>query len=453
MEPDFGYVSREDLGLWTDLYELTMMQGYLEQDHDPRSTFELYFRELPGDRGYVVAAGLEQVVHYLENISFGEEALDYLEEQGFHDDFLDYLAGFEFTGDVRAVPEGTPVFPNEPLIQVEAPIVEAQLFETLLINQVGFQSLVASKASRMLDVVERRGSDQNLVDFGSRRAHGTDAGMKAARAAYVAGFEGTSNVAAGRRFGLPVFGTMAHSWIESYESEREAFRAFVQSYGEDSILLIDTYDTVRGARRAMDVVKELGVDVRGVRLDSGDLAALSREVEEVVEDLSIFVSSGVDEHKIQRFFSDGGLATGFGVGTKLVTSADAPSLDIVYKLMEVERGGDMEPVMKLSSGKVTYPGSKTVRRVESGGEYRRDIVGLRGEDLEGEELLVDVFRDGERVLDLPGLEEVRERTREEVGKLPEGCRRLRDPVEYEVQISEELRGTMEELRRDLEEGS
>lgn len=452
MEPNFGYVSKEGLGLWTDLYELTMMQGYIETDHNPRSTFELYFRELPDDRGYIVAAGLEQAVHYLENIEFGEGAIEYLAEQGFDDKFLNYLEEFEFTGDVRAVPEGTPVFPNEPLIEVTAPIVEAQLLETLLINQVGFQSLIASKAARMRDVVERMGDGQALVDFGSRRAHGTDAGMKAARASYIGGFAGTSNVAAGKAFGIPIFGTMAHSWIESYESEHEAFRDFVEVYGEDSILLVDTYDTVRGAERAVEVAEETGVDIRGVRLDSGDLAVLSKEVDELVGDIGVFISSGVDEYKIERFLESGGVATGFGVGTKLVTSRDAPSLDIVYKIMEVERGGEMEPVMKLSSGKVTYPGQKTVQRIEGDDGYRKDVLGLRGEDLGGRELLVDVFREGERVTEIPSLDELQTRVLENIDHLPDGCRQIRSPIEYEVQVSDRLQDTMESLEQKLLSG-
>jgi len=253
--PTFGFVSSENVPLFTDLYELRMIQGYANRDHNPRATFSLFVRDLPTNRGYMVAAGLEQAIHYLESLSFDDRALEYLSEQEFDDAFLERLADFEFTGEVRGLPEGTLVFANEPLLEVTAPILQAQLLETVLINQIGYQSLIATKASRMRDVIDRTGNDQRLVDFGSRRAHGTDAGMKAARAAYIGGFNATSNVAAGEAFGIPVSGTMAHSWVQSFDRERDAFEAFVGEYGDDSVLLIDTYDTVRGAEIAKEVAE------------------------------------------------------------------------------------------------------------------------------------------------------------------------------------------------------
>ena len=450
MTQTWGALSPDDLALFTDLYELAMMQGYFETDHNPTATFSLFFRTLPQDRGYVVAAGLAQVCSYLETVSFDDEALSYLAELDFSEEFLAFLDGFEFTGDVRAVPEGTVVFPNEPLLEVTAPIVEAQLFETFLINQITFQSLIATKASRMADAVETHGDDQSLVDFGSRRAHGTDAGMKAARAAYVGGFDGTSNVAAGRAFDIPVSGTMAHSWVQSFPTEREAFEAFVSVYGEESILLVDTYDTVEGAKTAMAVAEELGVDITGVRLDSGDLVSLSKDVAKIVdEETGIFISSGIDEYEIELFLTSGGVATGFGPGTALVTSADAPTLDVVYKLVAVERDGGMQPSMKLSPGKVTYPGQKSVRRIERDGQFEQDILALRGEDAEGDEQLVDVFEEGSLVYSSPSLDESRDRTREQVRKLPAESRALRNPVEYPVEISDGLASTTEAVRADL----
>ncbi|WP_433623051.1 nicotinate phosphoribosyltransferase [Halomicrococcus sp. NG-SE-24] len=451
-DAEFGYVTPETLPLFTDLYELTMLQGYHASDHEPRATFSLFFRDLPPDRGYVLAAGLEQAVRYVETLTFGDRALDYLAERGFEDDFLDRLADFEFTGELRALPEGTPVFPDEPLLEVTAPIFEAQLFETLLINQVGFQSLVATKAARMAEAVDRHGDDQSLVEFGSRRAHGTDAGVKAARAAYVGGFDGTSNVAAGEAFDLPVYGTMAHSWIQSFPDERSSFATFVEQYGDDSVLLVDTYDTVAGAKVAMEVADEYDADV-GVRLDSGDLVALSKEVEEVVGDAPIFVSSGMDEYEIADFLRDDGVASGFGPGTALATSEDAPSMDAVYKLVAVERDGEMRPSMKLSAGKVTYPNAKSVRRVEGEDGYERDVVGLREEadELPGEEQLVTVFEDGERVRDLPGLDALQDRARERRRKLPAGCRDLRDPDEYPVEVGDELRARTDDLAAELRE--
>ncbi|MGA9401073.1 nicotinate phosphoribosyltransferase [Haladaptatus sp.] len=446
----FGYITPENLGLFTDLYELTMLQGYHAADHNPRATFSLFFRKLPSDRGYVLVAGLEQAMAYIDSISFGERAISYLAGRGFDDDFLSRLAEFEFTGTVRALPEGTPVFPNEPIVEVTAPIFEAQLFETLLLNQVGFQSLVATKAARMREAVERHGDGQSLVDFGARRAHGTDAGMKAARAAAIGGFDGTSLVSAGEAFSLPVYGTMAHSWVQSFESERDAFGTFLDQYHEDTILLVDTYDTVEGAKLAMELTDEHDAEV-GVRLDSGDLVSLSKEVAEIVGDRPIFVSSNMDEYKITDFLREGGVATGFGPGTALTTSGDAPSLDLVYKLTEIERDGEMRPSMKLSSGKVTYPGAKSVRRIEDDddGTYEKDVIALRGEDAPGEDQLVFVYEDGERVADSSELGAIAERAGRRRRCLPDDCRDLRAPGSYPVEISDGLRQLTEDCRADL----
>ncbi|MFB6130693.1 MAG: nicotinate phosphoribosyltransferase [Salinigranum sp.] len=449
-DAEFGFVTPETLPLFTDLYELTMMQGYHERGHNPRATFSLFFRRLPADRGYVVAAGLAQALEFVERLSFGDRAVAYLADQGFGEGFLDHLAALEFTGDIRALPEGTPVFPDEPILEVTAPLIQAQLLETLLLNQVSFQTLVATKAARMRDVASRDGGDRTLVDFGSRRAHGTDAGVKAARAAFVGGFDGTSNVAAGELFDLPVFGTMAHSWVQSFETERAAFEAFLDTYGDGATLLVDTYDTLRGAELAVEVAEERGLDLGGVRLDSGDLAALSGEVREIVgADVDVFVSSGVDEYAIEEFLSAGGDADGFGPGTALVTSDDAPTLDAVYKLVAVEREGRLEPTMKLSTGKVTYPGPKSLHRVERDGRFVRDALDLAGVDGPGEEQLVTVVSDGTRTYDPPPLGETRERARAAVEKLPEGCRRLRDPDPYEVAVGDALREETEALREAL----
>jgi nicotinate phosphoribosyltransferase len=450
-ETEFGFVTPSNLTAFTDLYELTMLQGYYREDHNPEATFSLFFRELPTNRGYVIAAGLEQALHYVEELSFEDETLKYLAGEGFDDDFLEYLGGLEFTGEVRAIPEGTPVFPDEPLLEVTAPLMEAQLLETALLNQIGFQSLVATKAARMRDVVRRYGDDQNLVDFGCRRAHGTDAGMKASRGSYVGGFDGTSNVAAGEAFGVPTFGTMAHSWIQSFDTERESFEAFVEEYGEDSVLLVDTYDTVTGTELAMDVAREKDVDISGVRIDSGDLAALSREVDGIIDDdTGLIVSSGMDEYAIEEFFEDGGVATGFGPGTALTTTRDAPAIDVVYKLTAIERDGEVEPSMKLSTGKVTYPNPKQVSRVASNGTYVRDVIGLRDDDLPGERLLETVVEDGDLVYDLPDIDAIRERTLTELEKLPRSVREIEDPSEYAVEISDHLGDLTAETEAELE---
>lgn len=446
----YGYIIPENLALFTDLYELTMMQGYYNQDHNPRATFDLFFRDLPPDRGYMIAVGLEQAIHYIETLSFGERAIDYLTEQGFDEEFLSHLEELEFTGDVRALPEGTPVFSNEPLLEVTAPILQGQLLETIVINQIGYQSLIATKAARMHDMVERHGDGQTLVDFGSRRAHGSDAGIKAARAAYVSGFDGTSNVAAGEAFDVPVYGTMAHSWIQSFETERAAFEAFVDEYGSESILLIDTYDTVAGAKAARDVAQEKGVDIAGVRLDSGDLTALSREVHEILPDTDIFISSGVDEFKIRHFLTNDGVGTGFGPGTALVTSTDAPKVEGVYKLVAVEQNGEMQPSMKLSPGKVTYPGAKSVRRVERDNRYAYDIIALQDGSSRGEEQLVSIIEDGDIVYDFPDLPSIRESALRNRRTIPVENRRIEDPESYEVRISSGLDTQTSELRRELE---
>ncbi len=457
----FGYVTPENLGLFTDLYELTMLQGYHAADHNPRATFSLFFRKLPPDRGYILAAGLEQAMASIDSISFGERAISYLSGRGFDEDFLSRLADFEFTGTVRALPEGTPVFPDEPLIEVTAPIFQAQLFETLLLNQIGFQSLVATKAARMREAVERYGDEQSLVDFGARRAHGTDAGMKAARAAAVGGFDGTSLVSAGEAFDLPVYGTMAHSWVQSFESERDAFETFLDKYHEDTILLVDTYDTVEGTKLAMDLAEDHDAEV-GVRLDSGNLVSLSKEVADIVDDKPIFVSSRMDEYKIADFLRAGGKATGFGPGTSLTTSGDAPSLDLVYKLTEIERDGELQPSMKLSSGKVTYPGAKSVRRVVDDGAadvgaaddgdeiHQKDVLALRGEDGPGEDQLEFVYEDGESVADSSELGAIAERAGTRRRRLPDDCRDLRSPDSYPVEISDDLRQLTEDCRTELE---
>ena len=449
----FGHIGPGDLSLFTDRYELTMMEGYHDTDHVPTATFSVYFRRLPPDRGYAIAAGLEQVIDYVETIEFGESAIEFLTDQGFGDGFLSYLESFEFTGEMRALPEGTPVFPNEPLLEVTAPILEAQLFETLVLNHVGFQTLVATKAARMADVVRRRGDGQALVDFGSRRAHGTDAGLKAARAAYVGGFDGTSNVLAGERFGVPTHGTMAHSWVQSFDTERDAFDAFADAYGDDATYLVDTYDTVRGTERAVAATADRDVRLGGVRLDSGDLIELSKDVHGIVGDAGIVVSSGVDEYFLREFFDRGGVATAFGPGTALTTSKDAPDSGVVYKLTAVERDRASSPSMKLSPGKVTYPGRKEVYRVERDGSYRYDVLARRGERLEvtGEPRLTTVFENGSCVYTPPDLGSIRERTRRELETLPPRHRRVREPETYDVRISDGLETVTRETEHAIRE--
>lgn len=448
----FGYLTPENLSLFTDLYELRMMQGFYLQDHNPTASFSLFFRELPEHRGYMIAAGLEQVLAYIEDLQFTPRTIDYLAEQGFDPSFLEYLRSFEFTGSIRAVPEGTPIFADEPIVEVTGPIIQGQLLETLIINQIGFQTLIATKAARMLDVIDRSGSGQQLVDFGSRRAHGTDGGIKAARAAYLGGFDGTSNVAAGELFNIPVVGTMAHSWIQSFPDEREAYETFLEEYGENSILLIDTYDTLEGARLTKEILEDRSdlENIAGVRLDSGDLVGLSRDVNEILPETDQYISSGMDEYSIAEFLDNGGIGVGFGPGTSLVTSADAPTGECVYKLVAVDQNGKLEPTMKMSTGKVTYPGEKSLRRITENDGFSHDVVGLRDEDLPGKELLQPVVAEGEIIYDIPALDTIKENARSNRQNIPVPHRKIREPEPYPVIISTGLQTMTDELQSELE---
>jgi nicotinate phosphoribosyltransferase len=383
-----------DRALLVDLYELTMAQAYVDAGlHERPCVFEMTFRTLPPGWSYAVAAGLDDALAYLEELSFDVEDLAYLEGLGlFSGTFLRLLSDLRFTGSVRAMPEGTLAFPHEPLLEVTAPAVEAQLVESFLLNQIHLQTLIASKAARSVEAAAGRG----LVDFALRRTHGEDAALKVARASWLAGFDATSNVLAGRRYGIPVAGTMAHSWVEAFADELEAFRAFTRSFPEGTTLLIDTYDTVEGARRAAVVAHETaarGGRLHAVRIDSGDLLALAREVRAVLDDagldeVEIFASGNLDEDSIGRLVRAGAPIDAFGVGSRMGTSADAPYLDLVYTLAVF----DGRPVLKLSSRKQTWPGSKQVWRAAAG-----DLVELAGIEAGGEPLLELVLDAGRRV--------------------------------------------------------
>ena len=425
-------------GLLVDLYELTMGASYVAEGMAEReATFSLFFRTLPHGWGYALAAGLEDALAYLEGLRFSDDDLAYLEGTGlFPDPFLERLRAFRFSGSVRALPEGTAVFPNEPLLEVTAPLVEAQLAETMVLNHVHLQTLIASKAARCVDAAGGR----TLVDFALRRTHGGEAGLKVARASWLAGFDATSNVLAGKLYGLPIAGTMAHSYVESFADELEAFRAFARAYPRAAILLVDTYDTLEGARRATVVARELaasGHRLRGVRLDSGDLLELSEGVRAILDeagcaDALVFASGGLDEHEIARLLAAGAPIGGFGVGSKLGVSADAPFLDMAYKLVELEG----RPVLKLSAGKATLPGRKQVWRVRREGVATHDVLGLADGEAEGEPLLREVMRAGRATWAEP-LQASRERARRERESLPEAARAL-EAAAYEVRIDAAL---------------
>ncbi len=425
--------------LLVDLYELTMAQAYVAEGMaETPATFSLFCRTLPRGWGYLLAAGLEDALTLLEGLEFADADLAYLERTGlFGDELLDRLRRFRFGGQVRALPEGTPVFPQEPLLEVTAPLIEAQLVETALLNRLHFQTLVASKASRCVESARGR----RLVDFSLRRSPGAEAGLKVARASYLAGFDATSNVLAGREYGIEIAGTMAHSFVQCFDEEAEAFRAFARSY-PDAVLLVDTYDTLAGTRRAIEVARELaarGRRLAGVRLDSGDLAALSLSVRRLLDragfaDATILASGGIDEHEIERLVAAGAAIDGFGVGTKMGVSAGAPSLDMAYKLVAF----DGQPRLKLSEGKATLPGSKQV--------WRRagfDTLDLEGERHAGEPLLRPVMTNGRRLWHEP-LAASRERALRMRAELPPQVRALA-PAAYEVRIGPALTALRERL--------
>ena len=428
--------------LLVDLYELTMAQAYLDAGlADRPATFSMVVRTLPEGWPWFVAAGIDDALRALEKLVFVEDDLAHLESTGlFTAALLDRLRGLRFSGDVRALPEGTLFFPDEPLLEVTGPVLEAQLVETVLLNVVHLHTLLASKAARSVEAAQGR----LLVEFGLRREHGGDAGLAAARSSYLAGFDSTSNVLAGKLSGIPVAGTMAHSFVEAFADELEAFRAFALSYPDRSILLVDTYDTVEGARRAAVVAGELaehGHRLRGVRLDSGDLVELSGRVRAILDeagfpDAMVFASGNLDEHEIERLLAAGAPIGGFGVGTRLGVSADAPYLDLAYKLVVF----DGRPVLKLSPGKVSLPGAKQVFRVVEGGRFAYDALGLDDEAARpGASPLLEPVMAGGRRLAHGTLEEARERCAAQRAAAP--------PGPYEVRISDAL----EALRARAEE--
>jgi nicotinate phosphoribosyltransferase len=430
--------------LLTDLYQLNMLQAYRDAGMTAIAVFEFFIRKLPAGRGFLIAAGLEQVVEFLERARFGEAELAWLEASGrFTRDLLDDLARWRFTGDVHAMPEGTAFFPDEPILRVTAPLPEAQLIESRIINILHFQTLIASKAARMVLAAPGK----RLVDFGLRRAHGAEAGLMAARASYLAGFAGSATTLAEPRFGVPIFGTMAHSFIQAHDDEESAFLSFARSRPEHTTLLIDTYDTEEGARKVVGLVprlKEIGIEVRAVRLDSGDLAEHARRVRAIFDeaglhDVTIFASGGLDEQLLQRYTAEGVPIDGYGIGTSLTTSQDAPALDSAYKLQEYAG----VPKRKRSEGKATWPGRKQVWRRYDGGLMAGDILTLENDpalktsDLEP--LIEPVMQAGRRIGPLPSLAQVRERAAAELQHLPQPLHALQPDTSYPVTVSDALR--------------
>lgn len=434
--------------LLVDLYELTMLQAYFAEDMHESAAFSLFVRRLPERRNYLLACGLDDVLAFLETLRFDDPALAYLDSLGrFSDPFLEYLSQLRFTGDVHAVPEGTPLFASEPILEISAPLAEAQLVETFVMNQVHLQTLLASKAARVVEAARGR----QVVDFGLRRMHGIDAGLKAARAFHVAGVDATSNVAAGQVYGVKVAGTMAHSYIQAHEDEYEAFRAFARLH-PDTVLLVDTYDTAAGVRKVAALSRELGADftVGAVRLDSGDLRELAFAARRILDDaglqrVGIFASGGLDEDQVARLVADGAPIDGFGVGTDMGVSRDVPALDIVYKLVEYAGRGRL----KLSPGKALLPGRKQVYRVERDGFAVHDVLARADEPPHGRPLLRPVMRDGARLPEgRTSLDEARAHAKRELDRLPAAIRALDPaPTGYPVHVSEPLAAAGEALRR------
>ena len=421
-------MERVESPLFTDLYQLAMIQAYLEAGRTGPAVFEFFVRKLAPRRGFLVAAGLAQALDFLEGLRFSAAEIDWLAASGrFDRRLLDYLAALRFDGDVHAMPEGTVFFADEPILRITAPLPVAQLVETRLLNILHFQSLIAAKAARMVLAAPGK----LLVDFGLRRAHGAEAGLMAARAAYIAGFAGTATVEAGRAFGLPLYGTMAHSFVQAFDDEAAAFESFARARPDKLVLLIDTYDTEAAARKVVALAPRLaaaGIRIAGVRLDSGDLDALSRRVRSILDagglgDVTIFASGGLDEDALAALAAAGAPIDGFGIGTSLTTSSDLPALDCAYKLQEY----DGVARRKLSTGKATWPGRKQVWRTHGpDGRMAGDVLSLETDRQDGAPLIEPAMRGGRRLGPSPPLAEVRARAAADLARLPEALRR-RDP--------------------------
>jgi len=443
-----GIATSGHKALLTDLYELTMAAGYFQNQVNYPSTFELFVRDFPPHRSYLVAAGLEQVVDFLENLRFDNEEIEFLRSvptfAKVQNDFFEYLKDFRFKGDLWAVPEGTLVFPEEPIVRVSGPLIEAQVVETYLLSMINFQTLIATKATRVTAAADGR----SVIEFGTRRAHGPEAGFLAARAAYIGGCMGTSNVYAGFKLGIPIFGTAAHSWTMTFETEEEAFEKYYRVFPDSATLLIDTYDTLEGAKKAAS----LGKNIKGIRIDSGDLLDTSRRVRRILneagmENVQIVGSGDLDEFKIRELVQQGAPIDIFGVGTELATSRDSPALGGVYKLVEQTVGTYPQFRFKLSAHKATYPGKKQVFRfTDAQGGYDHDVIARANETSSGTPLLELVLSGGKRLGRLPGLEAARQHAASDVSRLNERYRSLEDSEAYPVSKSPALEALFQKMK-------
>ena len=450
-------VNEKDFALLTDLYELTMCASYFDNKINDIATFDLFIRQLPENRSYFIAAGLEDVLDYLKKLKFTDEHIEFLKSKKiFKNDFLKYLKKFKFSGDAYALPEGTVFFPNEPILSVTAPIIEAQLIETFLLNTINLQTTIATKASRVVYAAKNK----PVVDFSLRRTQGTDAGMKVARASYIAGCIGTSNVLAGMKYNIPIYGTMAHSFVMAFENEEKSFEAYSKTFQDTSTFLVDTYNTLKGVEKASFIAKELekqGHKLKAIRLDSGDLVSLSKAARKILDKhglkyVDIFGSGNLDEYKIEELPRKGALIDAFGVGTAMGISKDAPYCDVVYKLVELSNGGKLLPTMKLSKGKVTYPGIKQIYRIVDKNEnYLKDVLSLRNEKINGQKLLIKVTEKGKVIYKMPSLEQIRKTTMDNLSKLPDKYKKLKNAPQYKVEISSELKKLTKKLNKSLQQ--
>ena len=479
-----NWLSRNNVSMLTDFYEMTMADGYLSQGmEDTIATFDVFFRSIPENGGYAIMAGVDQMIDYLENLSFSEEDLLYLSKlHVFTEEFIDYLRNFKFACDVWAVPEGTPIFPGEPIVKVRGPLMQAQMIETMLLVTINHQSLIATKSARIV----RAAKGRLVMEFGARRAQGYDASVLGARAAYLAGVDGTSCTLSGMQFGIPVMGTMAHSWVQSYDNEYEAFEAYALSYPDNCQLLVDTYNTLRSGlpnaiRVAKEILEPMGKRLKGIRIDSGDLTYLSQECRkkldaEGLEDCKITVSNSVDEYLIRELLHQGAQIDGFGVGERLITSRAEPVFGGVYKLSAIGKEGEMEPRMKISDnpGKITNPGNKELWRFycKETGFALADLITCEGEEIKEDEplmifdplhtwkrkeltnfkackLLEPIFEKGKLVAKKRNLGEIREYCQEQLNLLWDSIRRFENPQTYYVDLSQKLWDLKQEILQSV----
>lgn len=447
----------KERSLLVDLYELTMGMSYFTYKRNALATFDLFVRELPKNRAYLVACGLEDILDYIRELRFSRQDLAYLNKQKFFSaNFLKYLSNFKFNGDIFGLPEGTIFFANEPIIRVTAPIIEAQIIESFLLNTINLQTMIASKASRVVCACGKRG----VYDFALRRTHGSTAGIKVARSSYIAGFNGTSNVLAGKLYKIPIVGTMAHSFVMSFKHEMDSFLAYSHTFPDKTTLLVDTYDTRKGIQNAITIglyLKEKGYCLQGIRLDSGNIVRLSKLARKMLDktglkSVKIFASGNLDEFKIKDLLDKGARVDNFGVGTNMGTSIDAPCLDVIYKISEVTDEDDkFLPTMKLSKDKVTYPGRKQVFRIkDKRGKFIKDILGLEEEKIDDKPLLIKVVDKGRIIYKSPSLDKIRLFLKDSLLRFPNRLKSIYPRYKYPVIISPGLKKLTRTLAHQLE---